>query len=337
MSAKLAYIYLLDGRKATVPKDYGMQLPTQRIAPFFETLNKVSRFAKLTYPGYSAYGFSFFNKPYMADILVLVTDIGYESRSEHFEANLARAKEVLGTEDNGFYHAAYLKRALWVDAGTQASELARLLDTFDRHRDDWKEPAERQPFDLYWLLSHPEGFVFSGLNEADFVRSLAMYSLGLAYHQNLSQQISRIAEAATYSQDTLLRVKQEAYRFNAQYYFTNPVKPAYQELYRTYEVLNGPWGLHKLLEECRQKLDLIAEFSRVRAELGRVSTDSEPVRLERDPSARRSEAEFMATGKPARRLNPWIYLLGAAALGAAAVVLGDLPLPFPGTDWLNGE
>ncbi|WP_210397455.1 hypothetical protein [Motiliproteus sediminis] len=269
MGAKVALFFLLDSSKAATPQNYGMQLPIQKVAPLYDSLNGTCRFAKMSFPDSTVYGLSYFKKPFHVDMLVVVKELenfSYATITSQCQAQLAK---ILNVKEQ-FFHADYLHRALWLPRGLQKQEFVNLVSLYSGDPDPKLDSVSRLDAKDYWVMNWREGFIFGGRNEADFSRSLALYGLGLAYHRVMSKAINQLAQAADTGGDALMGLKIEAGRFRAQYHFDNPVRPSHTELADVYNHMVKSLRLPAVKAEFDLKLEAVTALTQLKQNRSRL-------------------------------------------------------------------
>lgn len=269
MGAKVALFFLLDSSKAATPQNYGMQLPIQKIAPLYDSLNSTCRFAKMSFPDSTVYGLSYFKKPFHVDMLVVVKELenfSYNTITSQCQAQLAK---ILNVKEQ-FFHADYLHRALWLPRGLQKQEFINLVSLYSGDPEPKLESVSRLDAKDYWVMNWREGFIFGGRNEADFSRSLALYGLGMAYHRVMSKAVNQLAQAADAGGDALMGLKVEAGRFRAQYHFDNPVRPSHGELSEVYRHMVGSLRLPAVKAEFDHKLEDVTALTQLKQNRSRL-------------------------------------------------------------------
>ncbi len=234
MGAKVALFFLLDSSKAAAPQNYGMQLPVQKVAPLYDSLNASSRFAKMSFPDSTVYGFSFFKKPYQTDMLVVLKDLDNSNRKAFESQCHAQLKKLLNVQEP-FFYADYVHQALWMPRGLQKQEFINQLCLATGQAEPDLEGVTRMYFGDNWVMNYRKGYIFGGKSETEFSRSLALYGLGLAYHRQMTLMTNRLAHSADLGGDQLTGAKLEASNFIAHFLFDNPVRPAHLDIYESYQ------------------------------------------------------------------------------------------------------
>ena len=332
MGAKVALFFLLDSSKAATPQNYGMQLPIQKVAPLYDSLNGTCRFAKMSFPDSTVYGLSYFRKPFHVDMLVVVRELenfSYNTITSQCQAQLAK---ILNIKEQ-FFHADYLHRALWLPRGLQKQEFLSLISLYSGDADPKLDKVSRLDAKDYWVMNWREGFIFGGRNEADFSRTLALYGLGMAYHRVMSRSVNQLSQAADSGGDALLGLKVDAGRFRAQYHFDNPVRASYTELAEVYEQLVRSLRLTPLKAEFDHKLEAITQLINLKQNRSRLGGEGGLSDLFRRDAPEDSEAGkgMSATkGMPPRihgesnaprRKRPLLWLLLLCGLLAGGYLL----------------
>ena len=269
MGAKVALFFLLDGSKAATPQNYGMQLPIQKVAPLYDSLNATCRFAKMSFPDSTVYGLSYFKKPFHVDMLVVVRELenfSYNTITSQCQAQLGK---ILNVKEQ-FFLGDYLHRALWLPRGLQKQEFVNLVGLYSGDAEPKLDKVSRLDARDYWVMNWREGFIFGGRNEVDFSRSLALYGLGMAYHRVMSKAVNQLAQAADSGGDALLGLKVDAARFRAQYHFDNPVRASHTELAEVYEHLGQALRLVPLKSEFDRKLESITQLINLKQSRSRL-------------------------------------------------------------------
>jgi hypothetical protein len=264
MTSKVALYFLLDSTKAHNPQNYGMQLPVQQVASLYESLNGSCRFAKMSFPDSTVYGFSFFNKPFQTDMLVVLKDLNNLNQKKLVSQCQTQLAKLLNTQ-GPFYYANYLHRAVWMPRGLQKQEFINQLCLATGESEPDLEGVARQYLGDTWLMNYHQGYIFGGKHEPEFNRSLALYGLGLAYHRQLSLLVSRMALAAESGEEAQSGVKLDAARFAAQFLFDNPVRPAHQQEFRSYQHIVRGLQLEGLELQFRKKLADLMQLGQVKS------------------------------------------------------------------------
>lgn len=252
--AKVAVFFLLD--KGRLPENFGMNISMETAAPLYETVSRNCSLTKLVYSDSTAYCLHMFKKPYNTDILVIVKDLEHHSGGNLLEKCRYQAEQILEhkSADGNFYHQDYAFRAMWLPEGVAKQEFHTLVRSFSGGTEVNIEQMPRLAFPSGWILQHPDGFVVGTKNEADFLRTLLLYALGISYHFQLSRGLKNLSQAAATRGDLLSRVIQDQYQFLAQCYFQNPVIASKRSSYDQYEHLTGLLGLNRLVGELEAKL-----------------------------------------------------------------------------------
>ncbi|MEH6473947.1 MAG: hypothetical protein V7752_22230, partial [Halopseudomonas sp.] len=263
MGAKVALFFLLDSSKAATPQNYGMQLPVQKVAPFYDSLNASSRFAKMSFPDSTVYGFSFFKKPFQTDMLVVLKDlnnVGRKTVEGQCRAQLAKLLNV----NEAFHYGDYLHQALWLPRGLQKQEFLNQLSMATGDAEPNLDGVTRKYIGDNWVMNYRKGYIFGGKSEADFSRSLALYGLGLAYHRQLSLITNRLAQSSELGGDQLSGAKLDACRFSAHYLFDNPVRPAHIDVFDSYQHIVQGLSLDRVEQQFRKKLGDLSQMVQIK-------------------------------------------------------------------------
>ncbi|MEH6651381.1 MAG: hypothetical protein V7707_15245 [Motiliproteus sp.] len=272
MGAKVALFFLLDTTKAAAPQNYGMQLPVQKVAPLYDSLNASSRFAKMSFPDSTVYGFSFFKKPHQVDMLVVLRDLSHSSRKIFQAQCQAQLAKLLNVNINeAFHYNDYVHQALWLPRGLQKQDFLSHLCLATGEAEADLDDVSRKYLGDTWVMNYRKGFIFAGKNEADFSRSLALYGLGLAYHRQMSLMTNRLAHSADLGGDASSSIQQEVGSFMAQCLFDNPVRPAHLDTFACYEHIVKGLGLPLVEQQLRKKLNDLVQLGtlkRGREQLG---------------------------------------------------------------------
>lgn len=263
MDTKVALFFLLDSSKAATPQNYGMQLPVQKVAPLYDSLNSSSRFAKMSFPDSTVYGFSFFNKPFQTDMLVVLKDLRHGGRKTLESQCRVQLAKLLNVSE-AFYYEAYLHQALWLPRGLQKQEFLHNLSMATGEAEPNLEGVTRKYLGDSWVMNYRKGYIFGGKNEADFSRSLALYGLGLAYQRQLTVLSNRLALTSGLGGDQLSGAKLDAYAFSAQYLFDNPVLPAHNDIAEGYQHITQGLQLERLESQCRKKIADLSELVKIK-------------------------------------------------------------------------
>lgn len=271
MGAKVALFFLLDTTKAAAPQNYGMQLPVQKVAPLYDSLNASSRFAKMSFPDSTVYGFSFFKKPHQVDMLVVLKDLNSSSRKIFEAQSRAQLAKLLNVNINeAFHYDDYVHQALWLPRGLQKQEFLTHLCMATGEGEADLDHVSRKYLGETWVMNYRKGFIFGGKSETDFSRSLALYGLGLAYHRQMSLMTNRLAQSAELGGDASSSLQQETTSFLAQYLFDNPVRPAHLDTFRCYEHIVTELGLPSVEQQLRKKLSDLAHLSALKRSRGQL-------------------------------------------------------------------
>ncbi len=330
MNTKVALFFLLDSSKATTPQNYGMQLQVQKLAPLYESLNSSSRFAKMSFPDSTVYGFSFFNKPFQTDVLVVLKDLSHGGRKnleKHCHAQLAK---LLGV-DEPFYYSEYLHQALWLPRGLQKQEFLNNLSIATGNAEPSLEGVTRKYLGDGWVMNYRRGYIFGGKSEVDFSRSLALYGLGLAYHRQLSMLTDRLAQSSELGGDQLSGAQLDAYRFSSQYLFDNPVRPSHTDISESYQHIVQGLSLDRLESQFRKKLDDLSQLvlikqGRAQIEPGWTGMFRGEHRKPEDEQLKVKPKEKERTPGPGNQRLAWIVLAVGVLLAGGFMALSEQPL-----------
>jgi hypothetical protein len=269
MGVKVALFFLLDSSKASAPQNYGMQLPVQKVAPLYDSISASSRFAKMSFPDSTVYGFSFFKKPYQTDMLVVLKDLNNSNRKT-FEAQChAQLVKLLNIQEP-FYFADYVHQSLWMPRGLQKQEFLNQLCLATGESEPDLDGVTRKYIGANWVMNYRKGYIFGGKSEADYCRSLALYGLGLAYHRQMALITNRLAHSADLSGEQLNAVKLEASSFMAHYLFDNPVLPAHIDTYNSYQHIAQGLNLDAVEQQFRKKLADLSQLAATKSSKGQA-------------------------------------------------------------------
>lgn len=259
MGAKVALFFLLDSSKASAPQNYGMQLPVQKVAPLYDSLNASSRFAKMSFPDSTVYGFSFFKKPYQTDMLVVLKELSNSNRKTFESQCQAQLAKLLKTQ-GPFHYADYVHQALWMPRGLQKQDFLNQLSLATGEAEPDLEGVSRKYTGNSWVMNYRKGYIFGGKSESEFSRSLALYGLGLAYHRQMTLMTNQLAHAADQDGDKMNSARLDASHFIAHYLFDNPVRPAHLDIYESYAHIVKELNLTAVELQFRNKLTDLSQL-----------------------------------------------------------------------------
>jgi hypothetical protein len=98
-------------------------------------------------------------------------------------------------------------------------------------------------------------------------RLVLLYTLAIAYQEQLQGYLDRFREALFDDDDpALFPLREESIRFNAQYYFDNPVLNGRIELRPKWRPLADSFLLRETSKEFQKQLDSVAQIAAMRAE-----------------------------------------------------------------------
>ncbi len=324
--AKIALFFLLD--RARMPENFGMKLSIEATAPLYDTLIRDCRLTKLPFSDSCAFCLRLFHQPFNTDLLIIVKDLDSHSGSNILASCSQQAAEVLDIKaDQPFYHGGYLARAMWLPRGVQKQEFSHMLNGFSTH--NAADPSDLPRLDSRgsWIMNHPDGFIFGSKNEADFVRGLLLYGLGMAYHYQFSQALNRLSLASGSNAEQLRRLLEDIYRFQGQYYFSNPVRPSERQDSLEYLHLTNSLGLQQLQQQLELKTRQLSALVGLR-QVGSVgpSALSEKLVAERREAVDAPEDD-RHTAQP--RPRRWLFaaVIGLTLLGASSMLYsrGEYP------------
>ncbi len=325
MSAKVALFFLLDSSKASAPENYGMQLPVQKVAPLYDSLNATSRFSKMNFPDSTVYGFSFFKKPHQIEMLVVLKDLdssGRKTFDDHCHAQVAKLLNV--TE--AFYYADYQHRALWFPRGLQKQEFLQRLSLATGESEPDLEGVTRKYIGDSWVMNYRRGFIFGGKSETELSRSLALYGLGLAYHRQMSLLTNHLAKSAELGGTQLDVVCLDASAFCAGYLFDNPVRPAHADNFLSYQHITQGLNLADVEQQLRKKLADLCQLAQIKRNREHAEGGwSEMFRSEnRKPGVAKSQPK--TTSSAAGLRNSVLALVVGVVLTVGLLSLSEAPL-----------
>jgi hypothetical protein len=319
MDTKVALFFLLDSRKAVMPQNYGMQLSVPKVAPLFDSLNTSSRFAKMNFPDSTVYGFSYFNKPFKTEMLVVLRDLRHGGRKALEAQSSAQLAKLLKV-DEAFYYDAYVHQVLWMPRGLQKQEFLSNLTMATGEGEPNLEGVTRKYLSDSWVMNYRRGYIFGGKSETDFCRSLALYGLGMAYHRQLSMITDRLAQAAELGGDQLSGAKLDAYRFSSNFLFDNPVRPAHNDIADIYQHIAQGLSLDQVESQFRKKLNDLSQLVKIKQSREQIAGGwTERFMSERRNTAdgATSQVESKSSKKDAGN-HTWVWVLGTLVVLVAA-------------------